>query len=158
MKINLVEEVNTENTKLEGIFKGTELTLSFSKPIKKGEKILVKVSLSPTSYEGAKLNSSEIPHWDFEKAKTDAQALWNKELSKIEISETNKDKLAVFYTALYHTMMQPNIAEDLDGKYRGRDNQIHIADTFDYYTVFSLWDTFRAAHPLYTLIDFISVK
>ena len=127
--------------------------ISLSKKVKKGEKILVKVSLSPTSYDGAKLNSSEIPHWDFEKAKTDAQTLWNKELSKIEITETNKDKLAVFYTALYHTMMQPNIAEDLDGKYRGRDNQIHVADTFDYYTVFSLWDTFRAAHPLYTLID-----
>ena len=111
------------------------------------------MSLSPTSYEGAKLNSSEIPHWNFEKAKTATQALWNKELSKIEIIETNKDKLAVFYTALYHTMMQPNIAEDIDGKYRGRDNQIHVADTFDYYTVFSLWDTFRAAHPLYTLID-----
>lgn len=125
----------------------------FKFKIKKGEKILVKVSLSPTSYEGAKLNSSEIPHWDFEKAKTDAQALWNKELSKIEITETDKNKLAVFYTALYHTMMQPNIAEDIDGKYRGRDNQIHVADTFDYYTVFSLWDTFRAAHPLYTLID-----
>lgn len=121
--------------------------------VKKGEKILVKVSLSPTSYDGAKLNNSEIPHWDFEKTKTDAQALWNKELSKIEITETDKNKLAVFYTALYHTMMQPNIAEDLDGKYRGRDNQIHVADTFDYYTVFSLWDTFRAAHPLYTLID-----
>ncbi len=125
----------------------------FKFKIKKGEKILVKVSLSPTSYEGAKLNSSEITHWDFEKVKTAAQALWNKELAKIEITETNKDKLAVFYTALYHTMMQPNIAEDIDGKYRGRDNQIHVADTFDYYTVFSLWDTFRAAHPLYTLID-----
>lgn len=125
----------------------------FKFKIKKGEKILLKVSLSSTSYEGAKLNSSEILHWDFEKAKTAAQALWNKELSKIEISETNKDKLAVFYTALYHTMMQPNIAEDIDGKYRGRDNKIHVADTFDYYTVFSLWDTFRAAHPLYTLID-----
>lgn len=134
-------------------FYGTILKMAFGKQVKKGEKILVKVSLSPTSYEGAKLNSSEIPHWDFEKAKTAAQALWNKELSKIEITETNKDKLAVFYTALYHTMMQPNIAEDIDGKYRGRDNQIHVADSFDYYTVFSLWDTFRAAHPLYTLID-----
>ena len=141
-------------SKKEGLIEITESNaITFSKKVKKGEKILVKVSLSPTSYEGAKLNSSEIPHWDFEKAKTAAQALWNKELSKIEVTETNKDKLAVFYTALYHTMMQPNIAEDIDGKYRGRDNQIHMADTFDYYTVFSLWDTFRAAHPLYTLID-----
>ena len=125
----------------------------FSKQVKKGEKILVKVSLSPTSYEGAKLNSSEIKHWDFEKVKKDAETLWNKELSKIEVTSNDKDKLAIFYTALYHTMMQPNIAQDLDGKYRGRDNQIHTAEGFDYYTVFSLWDTFRAAHPLYTLID-----
>jgi predicted alpha-1,2-mannosidase len=125
----------------------------FSKMVKKGEKILVKVSLSPTSYEGAKLNSSEIKHWDFEKVKKEAEALWNKELSKIEVTSNDKEKLTIFYTALYHTMMQPNIAQDLDGKYRGRDNQIHTAEGFDYYTVFSLWDTFRAAHPLYTLID-----
>ncbi|HLO74475.1 MAG TPA: GH92 family glycosyl hydrolase [Flavobacterium sp.] len=121
--------------------------------VKKGEKILVKVSLSPTSYEGAKLNSSEIKHWDFDKVHKDAIAAWNKELSKIEVTSDDKDKLAIFYTALYHTMMQPNIAQDLDGKYRGRDNQIHVAEGFDYYTVFSLWDTFRGAHPLYTLID-----
>ncbi len=121
--------------------------------VKKGEKILVKVSLSPTSYEGAKLNSSEIKNWDFEKVKKEAETLWNKELSKIEVTSDDKDKLAIFYTALYHTMMQPNIAQDLDGKYRGRDNQIHVAEGFDYYTVFSLWDTFRGAHPLYTLID-----
>jgi predicted alpha-1,2-mannosidase len=150
MKVNLVKG---ENTKLEGLYKGTELALSFSKQVKKGEKILVKVSLSPTSYEGAKLNSSEIKHWDFDKAHKAAIALWNKELSKIEVTSNDKDKLAIFYTALYHTMMQPNIAQDIDGKYRGRDNQIHVAEGFDYYTVFSLWDTFRGAHPLYTLID-----
>ena len=153
LKVNLVKEKNKENTKLEGIFKGTELALSFYKQVKKGEKILVKVSLSPTSYEGAKLNSSEIKHWDFEKVKQDAETLWNKELSKIEVTSDDKDKLVIFYTALYHTMMQPNIAQDIDGKYRGRDNQIHTAEGFDYYTVFSLWDTFRGAHPLYTLID-----
>lgn len=134
-------------------YSGSKVAMSFSKQVKKGEKILVKVSLSPTSYEGAKLNSSEIKHWDFEKVHKDAIALWNKELSKIEVPSNDKDKLAIFYTALYHTMMQPNIAQDLDGKYRGRDNKIHVAEGFDYYTVFSLWDTFRAAHPLYTLID-----
>ncbi len=153
LKINLVKEENKENTKLEGIYKGTELVLSFSKLVKIGEKILVKVSLSPTSYEGAKLNSTEITHWDFEKVKKEAETFWNKELSKIEVTSDDKDKLAIFYTALYHTMMQPNIAQDLDGKYRGRDNQIHTAEGFDYYTIFSLWDTFRGAHPLYTLID-----
>ncbi|RZK09908.1 MAG: alpha-mannosidase, partial [Flavobacterium sp.] len=132
---------------------GTELALSFSKQVKKGEKILVKVALSMTGLEGAELNSSEINHWDFEKVKKQAEQLWNKELSKIEVTSADKDKLAVFYTALYHTMVQPNIAQDIDGKYRGRDNKIHTAEGFDYYTVFSLWDTFRAAHPLYTLID-----
>ena len=148
-----IGKVKGENTKLEGLYKGTEVAISFSKNVKKGEKILVKVSLSPTSYEGAKLNSSEIKDWDFEKVKQDAEQLWNKQLSKIEISESDKDKLAIFYTALYHTMVQPNIAQDIDGKYRGRDNQIHTAEGFDYYSVFSLWDTFRAAHPLYTLIE-----
>lgn len=140
--------------KPQNIYTGDEeLKISFSKQVKKGEKILVKVSLSPTGYKGAKLNASEIKDWDFEKVKAAAEQLWNKELSKIEISESNKDKLAIFYTALYHTMVQPNIAQDIDGKYRGRDNKVHEGEGFDYYTVFSLWDTFRAAHPLYTLID-----
>lgn len=130
-----------------------ELKISFSKTVKKGEKILVKVALSPTGYEGAKLNMSEIKDWDFNKVKADAEKLWDKQLAKIEITETNKDKLAVFYTALYHTMVQPNIAQDIDGKYRGRDNKIHKAEGFDYYSVFSLWDTFRGAHPLYTMIE-----
>lgn len=156
IEFNVPIKINKEKTnyKSEGkVYEGTELALSFSKKVKKGEKILVKVALSPTGYEGAKLNSSEIKHWDFEKVHQEAIALWNKELSKIEVSSDDKDKLAIFYTALYHTMMQPNIAQDIDGKYRGRDNQIHQAEGFDYYTVFSLWDTFRAAHPLYTLID-----
>lgn len=150
LKVNLVKG---ENTKLEGLYKGTELALSFSKKVKKGDKILVKVALSPTGYDGAQLNSTEISHWDFNKVKKAAEEMWNKELSKIEVTSSDKNKLTIFYTALYHTMMQPNIAQDLDGKYRGRDNKIHQAEGFDYYTVFSLWDTFRAAHPLYTLID-----
>jgi predicted alpha-1,2-mannosidase len=134
-------------------FAGTILALSFSTKVKKGETLQVKVALSPTGYEGAKLNMTEIPDWDFAKVKSANEKAWDNELSKIEIKKANNDELAIFYTALYHTMMQPNIAEDIDGKYRGRDNQIHVADTFDYYTVFSLWDTFRAANPLYTLID-----
>lgn len=135
-------------------FAGSLLAISFSKEVKAGEQLLVKVALSPTGHEGtAKNMEAELPGWDFEAAKANAKKLWDKELSKIEITEKDKDKLAVFYTALYHTMMQPNIAMDVDGMYRGRDNEIHKADGFDYYTVFSLWDTFRAAHPLYTLID-----
>ena len=150
MKINLAK---ANKTKTDKLYQGTELALSFSKQVKKGEKILVKVSLSPTSYDGANLNMSEIKGWNFEKTKKSAEKLWNAELSKIEVNSDDKNKLAIFYTALYHTMIQPNIAQDLDGKYRGRDNKIHTAEGFDYYTVFSLWDTFRAAHPLYTLID-----
>ena len=150
MQINKVEANQEKNN---DFYSGTVLKIAFSKTVKKGEQILAKVSLSPTSYDGAKLNSSEIKGWDFAQVKKAAEQLWNKELSKIEITETNKDKLAIFYTALYHTMSQPNIAQDIDGKYRGRDNKVHNGEGFDYYTIFSLWDTFRGAHPLYTLID-----
>jgi hypothetical protein len=150
MKVSKVK-ANQENK--TDFYSGTDLKIAFSKDVKKGEKILVKVSLSPTSYEGAKLNSSEIKGWNFEQVKKQAEALWNKQLSKIEITEPNPDKKAIFYTALYHTMVQPNIAQDIDGKYRGRDNKVHEGEGFDYYSVFSLWDTFRAAHPLYTLIE-----
>ncbi|AWI25167.1 GH92 family glycosyl hydrolase [Flavobacterium pallidum] len=134
-------------------FAGSILALGFSSEVKQGEKISVKVALSPTGYQGARQNMSELKGWDFAKTKKAAEAAWNKELSKIEITTPDNDKKTVFYTALYHTMMQPNIAQDIDGKYRGRDNQIHVAEGFDYYSVFSLWDTFRAAHPLYTLIE-----
>ena len=134
-------------------FSGSLLALSFSATVAKGEKVFVKVALSPTGTAGAKKNMIEITDWDFNKVRKQTEKLWNAELSKIEISESNTDKLSIFYSALYHTMMQPNIAQDVDGQYRGRDNEIHTATGFDYYTVFSLWDTFRAAHPLYTLID-----
>lgn len=154
MKITSVNNNAVAPAKVtDKFFAGTLLALSFSTQVKKGETVKIKVALSPTSTEGAKLNMSEIKGWDFEKVKKETEALWNKELSKIEVTSNDKDKLAVFYTALYHTMMQPNIAQDLDGKYRGRDNKIHTAEGFDYYSVFSLWDTFRAAHPLYTLIE-----
>lgn len=119
-----------------------------------GKSLLVKVGISNVNIEGARKNlNAELPHWDFDKVKKDAEEFWNKELSKIEITSDDKDKLSVFYTALYHTMIQPNVAMDVDGMYRGRDNKIHKAEGFTYYSVFSLWDTFRAAHPLYTLID-----
>ncbi|TGD58467.1 GH92 family glycosyl hydrolase [Flavobacterium humi] len=148
-----ITKVKSNGDPKEGTYSGTELKISFSKEVKKGEKILVKVSLSPTGYDGAALNMSEIKGWDFNTVKQKAAQLWNTELSKIEITSAEKDKLTIFYTALYHTMSQPNIAQDIDGKYRGRDNKIHQAQGFDYYSVFSLWDTFRGAHPLYTLIE-----
>lgn len=154
MKITAVKNNGVAPAKnSDTFFAGTELALAFAKQVRKGEKILVKVALSPTGYDGAKRNASEVNGWDFAAVKKQAEANWDKQLSKIEITESDKDKLAVFYTALYHTMVQPNIAQDLDGQYRGRDNQIHKAEGFDYYSVFSLWDTFRGAHPLYTLIE-----
>ncbi len=116
--------------------------------------ILIKVGISTVSIEGAKKNlNAELPHWDFDKVKSEATNIWNNELGKIQITSNDKDKLTIFYTALYHTMIQPNVNMDVDSSYRGMDNRIHKADGFTYYTVFSLWDTFRAAHPLYTIID-----
>ncbi len=137
----------------DSFYAGSIVGIVFSTEIKKGESIKVKVALSPTSVAGAKLNAAEISDWDFEKVHRKAQKTWSDALSSIKIVENNTNKKTIFYTALYHTMVQPNIAQDLDGSYRGRDGENHKAVGFDYYSVFSLWDTFRAAHPLYTLID-----
>lgn len=122
--------------------------------MKESESLLVKVALSAVGYDGAMKNmKTELDHWDFEKTKHAAAELWNKELKKIIVNDPDKEKLTVFYTALYHCFIQPNIYNDVDGRYRGRDMKVYSADGFNYYTVFSLWDTFRAWHPLMTLID-----
>jgi predicted alpha-1,2-mannosidase len=116
--------------------------------------LLVKVALSAVDEEGAKNNmQAEMPDWNFEKVKKDAHDAWQKELSTIEVRGGTDEQFKIFYTALYHCMIVPNIYNDVNGLYRGRDNKIHKADGFDYYTVFSLWDTFRAWHPLMTIID-----
>lgn len=116
--------------------------------------VFIKVAISPVSVDGAKRNlEAELPGWDFEKTKNAAKEEWNKELSRIEIISGDEKKMSLFYTALYHTAIVPNINMDVDAQYRGRDNKIHKAIGFDYYSVFSLWDTYRAAHPLYTVID-----
>jgi predicted alpha-1,2-mannosidase len=116
--------------------------------------LLAKVAISPVSIAGARLNlEAEMPGWDFEAVRTDAENRWETELAKIEVRDTTTTKLTKFYTALYHTALAPTINMDVDRQYRGRDNQIHRAEDFDYYSVFSLWDTYRATHPLYTLID-----
>lgn len=119
-----------------------------------GTELLVKVALSPVSIEGARKNlQAEIPGWDFSQVKETARSKWNEELGKIDVKSTDTSKLRIFYTALYHTAIVPNINMDVDGGYRGMDNQLHQADGFTYYSVFSLWDTYRATHPLYTIID-----
>jgi predicted alpha-1,2-mannosidase len=119
-----------------------------------GAPVLVKVGISAVDVDGALKNlRSEISHWDFDRVRADAKAAWNAELNKITVSGGTDSQLTNFYTALYHVMTVPNLFMDVDGRYRGRDFKTHVADGFSNYTVFSLWDTFRAAHPLYTIID-----
>jgi predicted alpha-1,2-mannosidase len=118
-----------------------------------GEPLLVKVGISAVSAENARLNlDTEIQDWDFDLLKNNARNLWNNVLGKIEVESMDNDKLTVFYTSLYHTMVSPNIFNDVDGSILGRDFKTHKVD-HDYYTVFSLWDTYRALHPLMTIID-----
>lgn len=113
----------------------------------------VKVGISFTSLEGAKRNLiSESTDISFDTAKENAIETWNQELYRIKIQGGTDREHHIFYSALYHTMLQPNTANDVDGRYRGMDQKIHTADGFTYYTVFSLWDTFRAAHPLYNIL------
>lgn len=119
----------------------------------KTKDVLVKVAISPVSVEGAKKNlEAEMPGWDFNKVKEEATKKWEENLSAI-IVEGDETKKKIFYTALYHTAIVPNINMDVDHQYRGMDNKIHTAKGFTYYSVFSLWDTYRATHPLYTIID-----
>ncbi len=115
--------------------------------------LLIKTGISAVSADGARKNlEAEVPGWNFDAIRQQARAVWNKELSKIRI-KADQTTRAIFYTALYHTMIAPNLFMDVDGKYRGTDLKIHQAKNFTNYTVFSLWDTFRATHPLYTLIE-----
>ena len=119
-----------------------------------GKQVQVKVALSGSSMEGAQKNmAKELPGWDFNQVKNSATSSWNRELGKIEVFSTDKARLRTFYSALYHTMVVPNVNMDVDGKYLGRDRNIHVEDEFTNYSVFSLWDTYRGAHPLYTIID-----
>ena len=114
--------------------------------------VLVKVALSPVSIEGAKAAmTAELPGWDFDATCTAADAAWNQELSKIHVSGEDPTARTIFYTALYHTMIHPALFNDVDGKYRGADGEVHQGD-FTNYTIFSLWDTYRAAMPLLNII------
>ena len=125
----------------------------FSFKLKNKNPLVIKTGYSLVSEKGAEKNLKvESKGLNFEKVVQMAKASWNKELSKIEARDED-EKLINFYTALYHVMIHPNVAMDVDGSYRGRDNKIHIAQGYTYYTVFSLWDTFRALHPLLSIID-----
>jgi predicted alpha-1,2-mannosidase len=133
---------------------GKDVKVYFSFDLGTDKMVRAKVGISGVSAEGAKLNlDTEIPGWDFNKLRTDATTAWNKELGKVEIAGGTKDQQIVFYSALYHTMLSPNIYTDVDGNYRGTDLKVHKANGFTNYTVFSLWDTYRAFHPLMTILD-----
>ncbi len=136
-------------------FAGPEGTrqMIFRFRVEVGEKLLIKTGLSSADVTGALRNLiEEMPDWDFDNIRAAADSTWNSELGKIEIEGGSNEERTNFYTALYHTMIAPNIWSDVDGRYRGHDDEIHRAD-HDVYTVFSLWDTFRTLHPLLTLID-----
>jgi predicted alpha-1,2-mannosidase len=121
--------------------------------------VLIKVGISAVSMANAKANlEAEIPGWNFDAVRHTAVQTWDKALSKIEVipgknTTGSKENLRTFYTALYHSLLAPYLYSDVNGQYVGMDHKVHVAKGFNYYTVFSLWDTFRAAHPLYALIE-----
>ena len=120
----------------------------------KGQVVMIRTGVSTVSPENAKLNlNAELNHWDFQKVVDSATEIWNKELNRIQVKGGTADQTKVFYTALYHCMIHPNIMSDVDGSYRGMDGKVHTVSIGHMYTVFSLWDTFRALHPLFTIID-----
>ena len=128
---------------------GKDIRAYFNFDTKDGEKINIKFALSAVSTNGALKNlDTEIPHWDFNKTLQETKQKWNKELSKIEIKTFTEDHKTTFYTALYHTNLTPILYEDVDGNYRGLDQNIYNSKGFTNYTIFSLWDTYRALHPL----------
>lgn len=116
-------------------------------------RVLAKVGISSVDEEGARLNvEAEIPNWDFEGVMKQANTAWNEALGKIDIETSDNDSRTVFYTSLYHAFIQPSLASDVDGRYRTMGHDIKQDASYTNYTVFSLWDTFRAAHPLYTIV------
>ena len=133
---------------------GKEIRAYFNFDTNEGEKINIKFALSSVSTEGAMKNlETEISGWDFNKTHKETRAKWNKELSKIEVTSLSEADRTTFYTALYHTCLSPILYEDVDGQYRGLDQNIHTSEGFTNYTIFSLWDTYRALHPLFNIIQ-----
>jgi len=133
---------------------GHEIKCHFDFVTDENEQILMKVAISPVSTNGALKNlAAETPHWDFDCVVKEGQALWNKELAKIEVKTLTDDDKINFYTSLYHSFLGPTVYMDVDGHYKGLDQNIHTAEGFTNYTTFSLWDTYRALHPLFNIIQ-----
>lgn len=131
---------------------GKDIRAYFNFDTKSDEQIKIKFALSPVSTAGALNNLNvEVPHWDFDQVKNETKAKWNKELAKIEITPLTQEDQINFYTAMYHTNLSPILYEDVDGQYRGLDQNIHQSEGFTNYSIFSLWDTYRALHPLFNI-------
>ncbi len=133
-------------------FESKKAAIQFDNP--NNEPVYVKIGISAVDVAGAKKNlEQEIGNKSFEEIKVEAQDIWENQLSKIIVESDDSDYKTNFYTSMYHVSIAPNLYQDVDGRYRGIDLKIHESNAFDYYTVFSLWDTYRAAHPLYTIIE-----
>lgn len=133
---------------------GTAAIARFDFKTKQNEEILVTTALSGTSMEAAARNlEAEAPKDDFDFYMKQAQENWTKELAKIEVASDDADKKTIFYTAMYHAMLAPTIYSDVDGSYFGPDGQGHQAEGWTNYSTFSLWDTYRASHPLFTYLQ-----
>ena len=147
-------ELDNAEIKLKGEKVGTSNIARFMFDTAEGEQITVVTALSGVSVEGAVKNlEAEAPHNDFDKYLATAKSDWNKHLQRIQVEGGEADDQVNFYTALYHSMIAPTIYSDVDGKYYGPDKQVHQADGWVNYSTFSLWDTFRAAHPLFTYTE-----
>jgi predicted alpha-1,2-mannosidase len=145
------DEINERTGKASQVLEQVQV---FSLSFDPTDELMVKVGISGTDINGAMNNMlAEAPHWNFEKYKSDAKDKWQQALSKAPTAETNKDELIKYYTALYHCYTVPNLWSDVDGRYRGTDSIIYQADYYKRYTVFSLWDTFRAYHPLMSVLE-----
>lgn len=132
---------------------GKQIRAYFDFKTTEGEKIKIKFALSSVSTAGALLNlRTETPGWNFDQIKKQGQDLWNKELNKVAIDASEEDKIN-FYTSMYHAFISPTTYMDVDGSYKGIDQLIHKANGFTNYTTFSLWDTYRALHPLFNILQ-----
>ncbi|MES2780385.1 MAG: GH92 family glycosyl hydrolase [Bacteroidota bacterium] len=132
---------------------GKKIRMFFDFKTDEAEKVKIKFALSSVSQANALENMQvEIPHWDFDNVKHNAQKLWNTELQKIKI-EASEDTKVNFYTAMYHTFINPTVYTDVNGQYKGLDQDVHKADGFTNYSTFSLWDTYRALHPFFNIIQ-----
>jgi predicted alpha-1,2-mannosidase len=146
---------NDKPVTTSGLLLGDSLKAVLHFNVTAGEQVLVRVGISGVSAEGAQKNlAAEQGHWDFEKTRAAAQAAWRAQLGRVEAEFAKPEQQRIFYTGLYHMSLGPQLFDDVDGRYRGMDGGIHQLPAGHHnYTTFSLWDTFRAAHPAYTLLQ-----